>query len=241
MGDVRLILGDALDAMRSMPDASVDCVVTSPPYNLVAQYCNVGQFDSNPSLSRKMEDWYEDSMDEAEYQKWQRDCVAEMCRVCSGSVFYNHQVRYAWGRKGAMYHPLDWLREFTVWCEIIWDRGCGVSGAKRYVQSDQRIYMLNKPKVWKSPNGTTVWRIAAEKKELHPCPFPVELALRCIRPSTDEGMTVLDPFAGSGTTGVACIQTGRNFIGVEIDPAYFAIMERRVTEAQAVQPLFAAL
>jgi DNA modification methylase len=51
----------------------------------------------------------------------------------------------------------------------------------------------------------------------------------------DEGSTVLDPFMGSGTTGVACVQTGRNFIGIEIDPDYFAIAERRIAEAQ-LQP-----
>jgi hypothetical protein len=45
--------------------------------------------------------------------------------------------------------------------------------------------------------------------------------------------TVLDPFMGSGTTGVACVQTGRNCIGIEIDPTYYAIAERRIAEAQA--------
>ena len=50
-----------------------------------------------------------------------------------------------------------------------------------------------------------------------------------------EGCTVLDPFMGSGTTGVACVQTGRNFIGIEIDPTYYAIAEKRIAEAQ-MQP-----
>lgn len=49
---------------------------------------------------------------------------------------------------------------------------------------------------------------------------------------TNEGDTILDPFMGSGTTGVACVQTGRNFIGIEIDPTYFAIAEKRIAEAQ---------
>ena len=47
-----------------------------------------------------------------------------------------------------------------------------------------------------------------------------------------EDSTILDPFMGSGTTGVACVQTGRNFIGIEIDPTYFAIAEKRIAEAQ---------
>ncbi len=52
---------------------------------------------------------------------------------------------------------------------------------------------------------------------------------------TDPGDTILDPFMGSGTTGVACIQTGRNFIGIEIDGDYFKIAERRIHDA-AQQP-----
>jgi len=53
-----------------------------------------------------------------------------------------------------------------------------------------------------------------------------------LRLSTHEGDTFLVPFMGSGTTGVACVQTGRNFIGIEIEPTYFAIAERRIKEAQ---------
>jgi DNA modification methylase len=49
---------------------------------------------------------------------------------------------------------------------------------------------------------------------------------------TNEGDTILDPFMGSGTTGVACVQTGRNFIGIEIEPKYYEIAEARIAEAQ---------
>jgi site-specific DNA-methyltransferase (adenine-specific) len=69
----------------------------------------------------------------------------------------------------------------------------------------------------------------------HPCPKPVEWAKWLCTRVADENMTILDPFMGSGTTGVACVQTGRNFIGIEIDPTYFAIAERRIAEAQ-MQP-----
>jgi DNA modification methylase len=66
----------------------------------------------------------------------------------------------------------------------------------------------------------------------HPSQKPLsvikDLVLLCSKP----GDTVLDPFMGSGTTGVACVQTGRNFIGIEIDPGYFKIAERRIAEAQ---------
>ena len=70
----------------------------------------------------------------------------------------------------------------------------------------------------------------------HPCPKPVEWARWLVTRSTRPGATVLDPFMGSGTTGVACVQTGRNFIGCEIDEGYFKIAKRRIELAQQ-QPL----
>ena len=65
----------------------------------------------------------------------------------------------------------------------------------------------------------------------HPCPKPIEFMEWAVETFAPESGTVLDPFMGSGTTGVACVETGRNFIGIEIDPQYFAIAERRIAEA----------
>lgn len=76
-----------------------------------------------------------------------------------------------------------------------------------------------------------------EKTKLHPTQKPVALMEYLIRTYTNEGETVLDNTMGSGTTGVACRNTGRNFIGIERDPAYFAIAERRIRdERPAVAP-----
>ena len=70
------------------------------------------------------------------------------------------------------------------------------------------------------------------REKVHPAEKPLGLMVQIISNYTHEGDTILDPFMGSGTTGVACVQTGRNFIGIEIDPDYFAIAERRISEAQ---------
>lgn len=67
---------------------------------------------------------------------------------------------------------------------------------------------------------------------VHPHEKPVTLIERLIRIYTNPGDTILDPFMGSGTTGVACVQTGRNFIGIEISEEYFKIAERRIHDAQ---------
>jgi len=77
--------------------------------------------------------------------------------------------------------------------------------------------------------------VSAKDNTAHPTTKPLWLMQRLVTVSTNPDMTVLDCFMGSGTTGVACVQTGRNFIGIEIDPTYFAIAERRIAEAQ-MQP-----
>ncbi len=77
-------------------------------------------------------------------------------------------------------------------------------------------------------------------KRQHPNEKPVGLMRWVLdRLKVPSGATVLDPYMGSGTTGVACVQTGRRFIGVEIDAGYFAIAQRRIEEAQNAEPLFA--
>ena len=69
-------------------------------------------------------------------------------------------------------------------------------------------------------------------KRYHPTQKPVELIEKIIQKSSNEGDTVLDPFMGSGTTGVACVNTNRNFIGIEIDEEYFKIAEKRIEKSK---------
>ena len=71
----------------------------------------------------------------------------------------------------------------------------------------------------------------SKTKYPHPCPVPVELMERIIKLTTNEGDLVVDPFAGSGTTGVACVNTNRRFIGFEIDPFYTEMANERITDA----------
>jgi site-specific DNA-methyltransferase (adenine-specific) len=78
----------------------------------------------------------------------------------------------------------------------------------------------------------SVWNYEIAPRLNHITPKPVELIENIIKHSTNENYTILDPFMGSGTTGVACVQTGRNFIGIEIDEVYFKIAEKRIRDAQ---------
>jgi len=98
-------------------------------------------------------------------------------------------------------------------------RAMSGSGVKKIAEYGQRL------NVWEmSP-------VKSRKDTRHPAPFPEHLAQDHIKSWSNKGDTVLDPFMGSGTTGVAAKQLGRDFIGIELDPDYFAIAEKRIANA----------
>ena len=84
---------------------------------------------------------------------------------------------------------------------------------------------------------SNVWDVppVPSTNRFHPCQKPVELLERLVCVSCKPDGVVLDPFAGSGSTGVAAVRQGRNFIGIERDPDYFAIAQKRLDEAQALK------
>lgn len=234
-----LYQADCEEVIPTLP--TVDCVVTSPPYNLVREWSGGGPNSGMKALEARFEKWYDDEMPEPEYQEWQRRVIAALIERCSGSVFYNHKVRYAICRRGEVYHPMDWLRGFPLWCEIIWDRAGGQGGnSGRYIISDERIYQLGRPKVWDGAAGlTTIWRMPPVRVEGHVCAFPEELPKRCIGTTTAPGDMVLDPFMGSGTTGCAAVKLHRAFIGIEKRQDYFKIACENIGNAQRQKALFA--
>jgi len=85
----------------------------------------------------------------------------------------------------------------------------------------------------------SVWKIQPEsaKKIGHPAPFPVELPYRCIKLYTFRGDVVLEPFMGSGTTAIACLMTGRHFVGIEINPKYVELAKKRIRGFKAQKKL----
>lgn len=240
IGNATLYLGDCLEIL---PSLDADLVVTSPPYNIKKKWWGDRHRPGmHEALQAKFtDDWYEDEMPEDDYQFWQRGVVRQ-CLRCAPTVCYNHKIRYAIKRAGRVYHPMEFLAEFPLWSEIIWDRGGGpAQNSRRPVPADERIYIFSeRPPVWNDIGLTSVWRIHAGAQGVdHPCPFPEELPKRCVQMFTDPGASVLDPFMGSGTTGVACMNLGRKFIGIEIEPKYYEIACERIENAQRQERLFA--
>ena len=218
--------GDAIE-LASQLDCEINCTVTSPPYNK----CGAGG-----GIFRKIEyDTFDDTLPEEQYQQDQvrlLDTIYDKT-VDSGSLFYNHKVRYF---EGSSISPWQWLTQ-TKWNireEIIWHRGMGteISGY-RFTQTEERIYWLVKGK--KHPrlkrecaNWSSVWKFAAEMKNDHPAPFPLELPMRCIQAVMTEPGIVLDPYNGSGTTGLAANLLGHDYIGFDLSEKYLMSAEERI-------------
>ena len=227
-----LYRADCMDVLNEIEP--VDCVVTSPPYNLNKRASGGGSSKMNYA------GWYFDDMPERSYQGWQRMVVDALLQKCEGSIFYNHRIRYAWHNRNKfrvpsnVYHPMQWLQDFPIWAEIIWDRRGTTGHANgRCRLSDERIYQIGKPKVFHDLGYTTVWQMPPTKNEGHVCSYPEELVRRCIEMTTDPGDTVFDPFTGSGTTGVVAIKMGRKFIGAELDSRYFDLAKDRLLAAES--------
>lgn len=245
IGDATLYHGDCLEILPTL--GKVDWCVTSPPYNLNKAYSGGDATEQTRKMTAKYDRWYDDDMPEGDYQQWQIVIVRLLMDRVRHSIFYNHRIRYAWRSRNKnappckVYHPIQWLSEFPIWCEIVWDR-CGVSTPTgRFGQGHELIYQIGKPKknkIRKSYGLTDVWRIPPAKSEGHVCAFPEEMVNRCLVVS-DIGDSCVDPFMGSGTTGVACANLGRKFIGIEIERRYFDIACERIDAAYAQGRLFA--
>jgi DNA modification methylase len=107
-----------------------------------------------------------------------------------------------------------------------------VLNARKYAPNYELIYGFGVPHYWDRCRDMemAVWKISAQRSEEHPCPFPVEIPKRLIESSCPPGGTVLDPFMGIGTTGLAALSLGRRFIGVELDSRYCEIARRKLEE-----------
>ncbi|MCL2774353.1 MAG: site-specific DNA-methyltransferase [Oscillospiraceae bacterium] len=231
----RIICGDVLEVMKSIPEHSIDLVITSPPYNLKNSTGN-GMKDGrggkwkNAELVNGYSD-YNDNMPHEQYVEWQRKCLMEMMRVIpdNGAIFYNHKWRV---QNGLLQDRQDIVNGFPVRQIIIWHRKGGINfNAGYFLPTYEVIYLIAKPKFKLSPKANAygdVWEFAQEMKNEHPAPFPVGLIDRII--SSTYAKTILDPFMGSGTTAIAALQNRRDYVGIELSQEYCKMAENRIED-----------
>ena len=205
---------DCLEGMKHIPNASIDLVVTSPPYNLGATH-HTGNNRFSP---------YKDDLPEEEYQAQQIEVLNEIYRILkpNGSVMYNHKNRI---RDGKQISPYEWLfkTDFIIKQELVWFNGSQNFDKCRFYPMTERIYWLSKSTDTQFVNivnhhdlfRNDEWPSVGTNQE-HKRAFPLEFA-RWMVACFPEAETVLDPYMGSGTTAVACIKEKRHFIGFELN------------------------
>lgn len=223
---------DCLEGLKNVPDKSVDCIITDPPYFLSmghagsktnAKTCvrNSDALNSNRTFN-----------DLAICTPFYKELFAEYARVLKddGSFYFFTDFRgYAY------YFPLI-NAALPVRNLIVWDKKAGPGSFYSFAH-EFIIFGTYKSKT-KGGVGSNVWRMAAfssgakktDGEKVHPTQKTVEIITKMVEDSTEPGGVVLDTFMGSGTTAVACLRTGRNYIGFELDEGYHALAQKRIAE-----------
>lgn len=218
---------DCIEGLNNIEDNSIDCIVTSPPYN---KKFFSHQKQSNQIWGKFNIDYssYSDDMPIGAYEEWMISVINLMLKKIKpdGSIFFNHKpIRH----DNMIYHPLQFIlrTDAKIYQEIVWDRRNSPNIRNDIlVPCTERIYWLakGKPRCYRdsieADYRSEVWTIIAKRQTDHPAPFPVQLVENCIKLSTNEGDLVVDPFMGSGTTAVASQILGRKWIGFDIDGKY---------------------
>lgn len=225
--------GEALALMNEMPAKSIDLVVTSPPYNIRNSTGNGLKYPSGGKWPKAAlmngYDAHHDAMPHESYVQWQRNCLTAMMRLLrpNGAIFYVHKWRV---QAGLLQDRQDIVSGFPVRQIIIWQRAGGINfNPKYFLPTYEVVYLIAKPRFTLAPKANAqgdVWRIPQDLHNPHPASFPVELARRCIESTTAE--VILDPFVGSGTTAVAAVAAGRNWIGLELSQTYCEMANKRL-------------
>ena len=210
IGDCRLILGDCLEVMPTL--GKFDAVVTDPPYGIGEAAGKAKTRTSGLTSAQRGRDYRKDYGVDSWDDKTADDAVAMAISISRHAVIF-----------GGNYYDLP-----PSSCWLIWDKENGATDF-----ADCEMAWTNLPKavrrlryLW---NGCMRKERHIERR--HPTQKPVGVMEWCIRHLPDTAETILDPFMGSGTTGVACVKLGRKFTGIELEPKYFDIACKRIEEA----------
>lgn len=224
-----------MDTLKRLPDNCIDCIVTSPPYNKSywSQNQNINNGFKTKSRNIKYGD-FDDNLDPLEYEKQQIELLNECLRVLkdSGSIFYNHIDIL---NKHLTIHP-KFIYNFPVKQIIIWNRkNTPKIDVSYFYPTTEYIFWIKKnqnsiPKFNRKnvQFQKNVWEINPETKNEHPAPFPLCLVANCIIATTNENDLIYDPYMGSGTTAIACVEYKRRYIGSELNKDYIDMTNKRL-------------
>lgn len=225
MGNYKLYQGDCLEVMKDIEDGSVDLVVTDPPYEIATT--GAGIYKQADKQYVKELNGMKDGFSE--------EVLDELCRVMKkiNIYFFCSQKQiiplldYFVKKKKCNWNILSWHKTNPV-------PACG----NKYLTDTEFILFFREKgiKVYGSFDTKRTWYATPlnqsdKKKYGHPTVKPLSILENLVVNSSKEEGIVLDCFMGSGSTGVACLNTNRKFIGIELDEGYFNIAQNRIEEA----------
>ena len=217
---MELYNGDCLKMMKQIPDSSVDLVLTDPPYGM-SFVSNFRKEKYNAIQNDKSLEWLEEYV----YQ-------------CFRILKDNTAVYFF-----CSWHNVDEFKKiiekfFKIKNIIIWVKNNTSMGDIKGSYAPKYEMIIFGHKGRRLLNGFRYADVINARRtgnKNHPTEKPVDLLETFICNSSNENETVFDGFMGSGSTGVACVNTGRDFIGIELDPGYFKIAEERIYWAMAAK------
>jgi site-specific DNA-methyltransferase (adenine-specific) len=206
MDDLTLYLGDCLDFMARLPDRYFAATIGDPPYGIADVW--TGGFSPKHGWARSAEQT--ELRNEWDSEPPSPEVIKEILRVSRNVCLW-----------GGNHFALPPSRGWLIWLKP--ERGFSLSEAElAWTNVDMPMRVFEHPR--------------SDPNRFHPTQKPLALMQWCVERLTKPGDLVFDPYMGSGTTGVACLRTGRRFAGCERDASYFAKASKRIHEA-ARQPL----
>lgn len=243
MAEITLTLGDCFVELKKIENESVDLIFADPPYNLSGEKYLTVHAGKPVTLDKgewdKIDNIHEFNM------KWLKECIRILKPTgtiwVSGTLHNHPSIGMA-------------IKELGLWVinDIVWYKpnATPLLSKNRLAPSTEIIWLASKSKKYyfnydlakKMNNGKqmrNLWIISAKKHITpHPTEKPEALLERIILLGSNEHSIILDPFMGSGTTGVVAKKYNRNFIGIEINPQYFNCAKDRINKTEVKPQLF---
>lgn len=223
---IKLIHGDCIEKIKEIPDSTIDLVVTSPPY-----------YNSSHKYQRGAGFHYTQDIGEPLYVIY--DCMEILYNKLKDNGVICLNISFSYGETGVM-RPFDIIQRirnklgYFVNDLIIWHKNNPIPLKNRLTNSYELIFVLSKHPIGKYYTKSythNVWEFPVSSGvKGHNATFPIELPIKCLENFSKDGDIILDPFMGSGTTGVACKMMNRNFIGIDINKDYIELSKNRINQ-----------
>lgn len=249
--EVKLILGDCLDKMKDIPDKSIDMILCDLPYGVLNKGNKHAEWDRLIPLDELWEQYNRIIKDNGAIVLFSQGMFTAQLMMSNPKMWRYNLI---WdkvltsGFLNAKKMPLRSHEDICVFYkelptynpqmtkgEPLHDRG---TSYKNKELTNNCYGTLNvteehrKGSMDKYPKSIIRFQKTHPSKSVHPTEKSIELCEYLIKTYSNEGETILDNTMGSGSTGVACVNTNRNFIGIELNEEYFKIAERRIEEAK---------